>query len=107
MSSQLIFDQDVNFNGYRNSLVPLECLLTIESNANLQEIYTVLNKSVHDIRVKLVTNDTIFSIDEIQSVIDTTIAENCATSAVTNIDDIEFWDWAGKTRSHSLWYLIM
>ncbi len=38
------------------------------------------------------------------SVIDTTIAENCTTSAVTTIDDIEFWDWAWRTRSHSLWY---
>jgi hypothetical protein len=57
----------------------------------------VLCKSVHDIRVKLATNDTIFGIEENQSIIDTTIAENCATSAVANIDDIEFWDWAGRT----------
>jgi hypothetical protein len=57
----------------------------------------VLCKSVHDIRVKLATNDTIFGIDENQSVIDTMIAENYATSAVTNIDEIEFWDWAGRT----------
>ncbi len=49
-------------------------------------------------------NDIIFGIAKNQSVIDTTIAENCATSAVTNIDDIEFWDWAGRTQSHSLWY---
>ncbi len=104
LSSQLIFDQDINSDGYLNSLVPLERLLTIESHANLQEIYTVLCKSVHDIRVKLATNDTIFGIDENQSISDTTIAENRATSAVTNIDDIEFWDWAGRTRSHSLWY---
>ncbi len=53
---------------------------------------------------KLVTNDTIFGIEKNQSVIDTTIAENCTTSAVTTIDDIEFWDWAGRTQSHSLWY---
>jgi hypothetical protein len=52
----------------------------------------VLCKSVHDIRVKLATNDTIFGIEENQSVIDTTIAENRTTSAVTTIDDIEFWD---------------
>ncbi len=104
MSSHLIFDQDENSDGNLNSLVPLECFLTIKSNANLQEIYMVLSKSVHDIQIKLATNDTIFGIDENQSVIDTTIAENCATSAVTNIDDIEFWDWARKTRSHSLWY---
>ncbi len=64
----------------------------------------VLCKSVHDIRVKLGTNDTIFGTDENQSVIDTTIAENRATSAITTIDDIEFWDWAGRTWSHSLWY---
>ena len=57
----------------------------------------VLCKSVHDIHVKLATNDTIFGIDKNQSVIDTKIAENCATSALTNIDDIEFWDWAGRT----------
>jgi hypothetical protein len=38
----------------------------------------------------LATNDTIFGIDKNQSVIDTTIAENRATSAVTTIDDIEF-----------------
>jgi hypothetical protein len=104
LSSQLIFDQDMNSDEYRNSIVPLEHFLTIESHANLQEIYTVLCKSVHDVRIKLATNDTIFGIDENQSVIDTTIAENHATSAVTNIDDIEFWDWAGRTRSHSLWY---
>ncbi len=104
MSSQSIFDQDINSDGYLNSLVPLECFLTIGSNANLQEIYTVLSKSVHDIRIKLVTNDTIFGIDKNQSVIDTMIDENRTTSAVTNIDDIEFWDWAGKTRSHSLWF---
>ncbi len=102
--SQSIFVQDINSDGYLNSLVPLECFLTIESNANLQEIYTVLRKSVHDICIKLATNDTIFGIDENQSIIDTTIAENRATSAVTNIDDVEFWDWAGKSRSHSLWY---
>jgi hypothetical protein len=57
----------------------------------------VLCKLVHDIRAKLVTNDTIFGIEENQSVIDTGIAENRATSAVTTIDDIEFWDWAGRT----------
>ncbi len=73
--------------------------VTIESHANLQEIYTVLCKSVYDIHVKLATNDTIFGIDENQFVIDTTIAENRDTSAVTTIDDIEFWDWAGKTQS--------
>jgi hypothetical protein len=39
-----------------------------------------------------------------QSVIDTMIAENRAKSALTNIDDIDLWDWAGRTRSHSLWY---
>ncbi len=104
LSSQSLFDQDINFDGYLHSLIPLECFLTIESHANLQEIYTVLCKSVHDIHIKLVTNDTIFGIDKNQSVIDTTIAENRATYAVTTIDDIEFWDWAGRTRSHSLWY---
>jgi hypothetical protein len=104
LSSQSIFDQDINSDGYRNSLVSLECFLIIESHANLQEIYTVLCKSVHDTCVKLATNDTIFGIDKNQSVFDTTIAENCATSAVTTIDDIEIWDWAGRTRSHSLWY---
>ncbi len=57
----------------------------------------VLCKSVHDIHFKLATNDTIFGIDKTQSVIDTTIAVNRATSAVTTIDDIEFWDWAGRT----------
>jgi hypothetical protein len=97
LSSQLTFDQDVNSDEYLNSLVHLEHFLTIESHANLQEIYMVLCKSVHDICVKLATNDTIFGIDKNQSVIDTTIAENCATSAVTNIDDIEFWDWAART----------
>jgi hypothetical protein len=104
LSSQLLFNQDINSDGYLNRLVPLECFLTIESHANLQEIYTVLCKSVHDIHVKLAINDTIFGIDKNRSVIDTTIAENRATSAVTTIDDIEFWDWAGRTRSHSLWY---
>ncbi len=90
LSSQLLFEQDINADGYLNSLVPLEHYLTIESHANLEEIYTVLCKSVHDICIKLATNDTIFGIDENQSVIDTMIAENCATSAVTNIDDIDF-----------------
>jgi hypothetical protein len=66
-SSQSTFDQDINSDGYLNSLVPLECFLTVESHANLQEIYTVLCKSVHDIHIKLVTNDTIFVIDENQS----------------------------------------
>jgi hypothetical protein len=102
LSSQSIFDQDINADGYQNSLVPLEQFLTVESHANLQEIYMVLCKSVHDIRVKLAKNDIIFGIDENQSIIDTKIAENCSTSALTNIDDIEFWDWAGRTRSHSL-----
>jgi hypothetical protein len=92
LSSQLLFDQDINSDSYLNSLVPLECFLTIESHANLQEIYTVLWKSVHDIRLKLATNDTIFGIDKNQSVIDTMITDNCATSAVTTIDDIEFCD---------------
>jgi hypothetical protein len=49
LSSQSLFDQDINSDGYLNSLVPLECFLTIESHANLQEINTVLCKSVHDI----------------------------------------------------------
>ncbi len=97
LSSQSPFYQDINSDGYQNNLVPLECFLTIESHAYLQETYTVLCKSVHDILVKLATNDTIFGIDENQSVIDTTIAENHATSAVTTIDDIEFWDWAGRS----------
>jgi hypothetical protein len=88
ISSQSLFDQDINSDGYLNSLIPLECFLTNESHAYLQEIYTVLCKSVHDKRVKLATNDTIFGIDKNQSVIDTTIAENCASSAVTTIDDI-------------------
>ncbi len=104
LSSQSLFDQDTNSGRYLNSLVPLECFLTIESHANLHEIYTVLCKSVHDICIKLATNDTIFGIDENQSIIDTTIAQNPATSAVTTIDDIEFWDRAGRTQSHSLWY---
>ncbi len=64
LSSQSIFDQYVNSDGFINSLVPLECFLTIESHANLQEIYTVLCKSVHDIRFNLATNDTIFGIDK-------------------------------------------
>ncbi len=97
LSSQLLFDQDINSDRYPNSLVPLECFLTIESHAILQEINTVLCKSVHDIRIKLATNDIIFGIDKNQSVIDTTIAENRTTSAVTTIDDIEFLDWAGRT----------
>ncbi len=96
MSSQLIFDQDINADGYLNSLVPLEQCLTVESHANLQEIYTC---------IRLVINDTIFGIDKNQSVIDTKTAENCASiSALTNIDNIAFWDWAGRTQSHSLWY---
>ncbi len=90
LSSQSLFDQDINSDGYLNSLVPLECFLTIKSHANLQEIYMVLCKSVHDIRFMLATNDTIFGIDKHQSVIDTSIAENRTTSAVTTIDDIEF-----------------
>jgi hypothetical protein len=104
MFFQSIFDQDINADGYLSSLVPLEHYLTIESHANLEEIYMVLCKSVHDIRAKLATNVTIFGMDENQSVIDTTIVENCASSAVTNIDDIEFWDWARRTQLHSLWY---
>jgi hypothetical protein len=44
VSSQSLFDQDINFDGYLNSLAPLECFFTIESHANLQEIYTVLCK---------------------------------------------------------------
>ena len=64
LSSQLLFDQDINSDGYLNSLVSLECFLTIESHANLQEIYTVLCKSVHDIHFKLATNDTTFDIDK-------------------------------------------
>jgi hypothetical protein len=64
----------------------------------------VLCKSGHDIRIKLANNDTIFGIDKNQSVIYMKIAENCATSALTNMDDIEFWGWAGRSRSHSLWY---
>jgi hypothetical protein len=52
----------------------------------------------------MATNNTIFGIDKNQSVIDTTIAEVCTTSAVPNIDDTEFLDWAWRTRSHSLWY---
>jgi hypothetical protein len=39
LSSLSLFDQDINSDGYLNSL---------ESHANLQEIYTVLCKSVHD-----------------------------------------------------------
>jgi hypothetical protein len=35
LSSQSIFDQDKNSDGYLNSLVPLECFLTIESHAKL------------------------------------------------------------------------
>jgi hypothetical protein len=97
LPSQSLFDQDINSDVCLNSFVPLECLLTIESHANLQEIYTVLCKSGHDICIKLATNDTIFGIDKNHSVIDTMIAKNCATSAVTDIDDIEFWDWAGRT----------
>ncbi len=42
LSSQLLFDQDINSDGYLNSLVPLECFLTIESHANLQDIYTFM-----------------------------------------------------------------
>ncbi len=97
MSSQVLFDQDINSDGYLNSLVPLKCFLTIESHVNLQEIYMVLCKSVHDTCVKLATNDTIFGIGKNRSIIDTTNAENRATSAGTTIDDIEFWDWAGRT----------
>jgi hypothetical protein len=69
LSSQSIFDQDINSDGYLNSLVPLECFLTIESHANLKEFYTVLCKSVHDVHFKLATNDTIFGIEDNQSVI--------------------------------------
>jgi hypothetical protein len=74
LSSQLLFDEVINANGYLNSLVLLERYLTIKTHANLEEIYTVLCKSVHDIRVKLATNDTIFGINKNQSVIDTMIA---------------------------------
>ncbi len=63
LSSQLIFNQDINANGYLNSLISLEQLLTVESHANSQEIYTVLCKSVHDICIKLANNDTIFGIN--------------------------------------------
>ncbi len=41
LSSQSIFDQDINSDGYLNSLIPLEHFLTIESRVHLQEIYTV------------------------------------------------------------------
>jgi hypothetical protein len=34
LSSQSVFDQDINTNGYLSSLVPLEHYLTIESHAN-------------------------------------------------------------------------
>ncbi len=104
LSSQTIFDQDINANRYLNSLVPLEQFLTVENHANLQEIYMVLCKSVHDKGIKMANNDTMFGIDKNQSIIDTRIAENCATSTLTNMDDIEFWDWAGRTQPHSLWY---
>ncbi len=42
LSSQSLFDQDINTDGYLNSLIPLEQYLTIETHANLEEIYTVL-----------------------------------------------------------------
>jgi hypothetical protein len=61
-------------------------------------------KSIHDICIKLATDDTIFGTDKNQTVIDTTISDIHATSVVTHIDDIEFLDWAGRTSSHSLWY---
>jgi hypothetical protein len=64
LSSQSLYDLDINSDGYLNSLIPLECFLTIESHANLQEIYMVLCMSVHDICIKLATNDTIFGIDK-------------------------------------------
>ncbi len=35
LSSQSIFDQDIDSDGYLNSLVSLECFLTIESHAYL------------------------------------------------------------------------
>ncbi len=41
LTSQSIFDQDINSDGYLNSLIPLECFLTIERHADLQEIYMV------------------------------------------------------------------
>ena len=34
LSSQSIFDQDINADEYLNSLIPLEQLLTVESHAN-------------------------------------------------------------------------
>ncbi len=71
LSSQSLFDQNINADGYLNSLVSLENYLTIETHAILEEIYTVLCKSVHDVCIKLATNDTIFGIDKNQSVIDT------------------------------------
>ena len=60
LSSQSFFNQDINYDGYLNSLVPLESFLTIESHQNLQEICMVLCKSVYDVCIKLATNDTIF-----------------------------------------------
>jgi hypothetical protein len=36
LSSQLLFDQDINVDIYLNSLVPLEHYLTIETDANLE-----------------------------------------------------------------------
>ncbi len=38
LSSQAIFNQDINADGFLNSLVPLKQFLTVESHANLQEI---------------------------------------------------------------------
>jgi hypothetical protein len=38
LSSQLIFDQDINADGCLNSFIPLEQLLTGGSHANLQKI---------------------------------------------------------------------
>ncbi len=37
LSSQSIFDQDINSDGYLSSLIPLEYFLTVESHANLHE----------------------------------------------------------------------
>ncbi len=48
LSSQSIFDQDMNSDGYLNSLIPLECILTIDSHA-----FVVCNQKLYQTPLSL------------------------------------------------------
>ena len=106
ISSQSTYDVTIDNPHYQEVIAPNpKVLIDLQpNNALMNEYYEILVKAMNDMRIKASSNDTLSAIDRNGRTFNTHIAEMHAASVCSNIDDVEFYEWAKENKFARLWY---